>query len=372
MVQKKSYSRYFIILQEDEKGYAPSGDKMPSGYVKLETKNDKCKICFYFQNVKKENTPYLLILICNKPECKKIICVGEVNIEQTERNEYIFEYPMVNIAETGISVDNICGAAVIKTIDKDIISILSGFTSSEAPIWKGFELLVKPKVQEKELVNEEKQEQIVEEIKNENVENKFDDYERLIEETKEKHIECDNDEQMERVVPENHETIANNDEQEQKDEISDQYRKSEKDHKNKKHKSEEFYEELIKDMHEEKGICTEINNTKWYKIDSEKLKHANEISDVNKYIVIYYPMMNYYPYITKYGHYLIGYKYGKCGELKYLVYGVPGKRNFYDQPYGGKSGFVTWLPLDSRECGKNAMGYWIMFFDYKNYSVAIP
>ena len=81
---------------------------------------------------------------------------------------------------------------------------------------------------------------------------------------------------------------------------------------------------------------------------------------------------NYYPYITKYGHYLMGYKYGKCGELKYLVYGIPGKRNFYDQPYGGKSGFVTWLPLDSRECGKNAMGYWIMFFDYKNYSVAIP
>lgn len=66
LTQKKSYSRYFIILQEDEKGYSQASDKMSSGYAKIEIKNDKCKISYYVQNLKKDSSPYYMILICAK------------------------------------------------------------------------------------------------------------------------------------------------------------------------------------------------------------------------------------------------------------------------------------------------------------------
>lgn len=44
LANKKSYSRYFIILQEDEKGHSISPEKQSSGYAKIEMKNDKCKV----------------------------------------------------------------------------------------------------------------------------------------------------------------------------------------------------------------------------------------------------------------------------------------------------------------------------------------
>ena len=50
MTHKKTYSRVFIILQEMKKNLGISADKIPNGYVKLEIKNTKCKICFYVQN----------------------------------------------------------------------------------------------------------------------------------------------------------------------------------------------------------------------------------------------------------------------------------------------------------------------------------
>ena len=70
MAPKKNYSRYFIILQEDEKGFSLDTEKSPSGYVKLEKKNNKCKISYYAQNLSMEKQPYHLILVCNKKDVK--------------------------------------------------------------------------------------------------------------------------------------------------------------------------------------------------------------------------------------------------------------------------------------------------------------
>lgn len=414
MVQKKSYSRYFIILQEEEKGYAPSVDKMPSGYVKLEIKNDKCKVWFYIQSIKKESTPYLLVLICNKPDCKKIISLGEVNIEDSERNEYVFEYPLANIADTGISIEKICGAGVIKTIDKNIVSILSGFTCSEVPIWKGFQLIMKPKIEVKEEVKEEIKEEVKEEVKEEIKEeikeevnpkvkkgirvekedNKFDKYEEMIEKIKnedglnreEETLNIPEDisvkvveeqvreEQLEDNLLKEGQFKHNLKKEEQlkdnllKEPVEEMFRKD----KHPKDMAWDFFYNLVKDFDEVKGICCGIKNTKWFKIKADCLQGIDEVKDFNKCTMIYYPMMNYYPYIMHYGHFLIGYKYAKSGTLKYIIYGVPGRKNLYDQPYGGNTGFVTWVPLIPEEKGRDDMGYWLMFYDYKNSIIAIP
>lgn len=60
--------------------------------------------------------------------------------------------------------------------------------------------------------------------------------------------------------------------------------------------------------------------------------------------------------IRKYGHYLFGmYKDGK--EIKYYIYGVPGKFTIGEQPFKGITGFNTWY--ESNE----GTGYWVLYID---------
>ena len=91
------------------------------------------------------------------------------------------------------------------------------------------------------------------------------------------------------------------------------------------------------------------------------------ISNYNKYTIAYFPMINNYPYIKKYGHFILGYKCDEKGNLKHIVYGVPGKKSIDEQPYGGKTGFVTWMKSDD-----NGIGYWLMFYDYKTSTIVVP
>ncbi len=119
-------------------------------------------------------------------------------------------------------------------------------------------------------------------------------------------------------------------------------------------------------------ICSEIKRCKWYKIPVDSQRSMYNMSNYNKYTMLYYPMINYYSYIKKYEHYLIGYKLNKDNRMKYLIYAIPGTKNKMDQPYVGKSGFVTWMPLNSEENDENSLGYWLMFYDFKTSTIVIP
>ncbi|HCW05247.1 MAG TPA: hypothetical protein DGK91_12465, partial [Clostridium sp.] len=134
----------------------------------------------------------------------------------------------------------------------------------------------------------------------------------------------------------------------------------------------EFFKSLAKDFEEVQGACTEIKRCKWYKVNVESMQDMNSESDYNKYTIIYYPMMSYYPYINKHKHFLLGYKYDKEGKMKYIVYGIAGSKNIYDQPYGGKSGFVTWVSEDEADTRGEQLGYWLMFYDFKTSTIVVP
>jgi hypothetical protein len=92
------------------------------------------------------------------------------------------------------------------------------------------------------------------------------------------------------------------------------------------------------------------------------------MAEGDRHRIIYYPMQSYFKYIRNYGHCLMGYKCDKAGEVKYLIYGIPGTKHIKDQPYEGKSGFVTWVPVDKNE----SFGYWLMFYDFKTSTILIP
>jgi hypothetical protein len=387
---KKSYSRYFIILQEDEKGYSLDSDKIPSGYAKLEMKNNKCKISYYVQNLRKEKQPYYMILICGKKDVNKIIKLGKLNIDDYGRVDISHEYDMENIADTGIPADKIIGAAIVKFLDTNVISIMSGFSTSEKPNeWKNYKLAD---------CNKEKKE-----TRTDDVINEFDEYEQTIELIKIKsdeivenlEVQVNVTEELDvkqRDILENVEkteiveNIQSFNPLEEKVEVNtpeddfevDRHKNKKEDNKDKEDKKDiedypkgsigEFFKGAAQDFEEVPNFTKELKWCKWYKVPVQSLENMYDLSDYNKYTVAYYPMICYYPYIRNHKSYMLGYKCDASGKMKYIVYAIPGTKAKAHQPYGGKTGFVTWIP------GKedDEMGHWLMFYDFKNATIVIP
>ena len=129
----------------------------------------------------------------------------------------------------------------------------------------------------------------------------------------------------------------------------------------------EYFSQVAKGFEEIKHKFKDIKYCKWYKVKINNIEDMCKVDDYSKYTVIYYPMMNYFPYIKRYGYFLLGYKCDKRGNPQYIVYGIPGKKDIEEQPYMGKTGFVTWMPEKNSD-----RGYWLMFYDYKKSSVVVP
>jgi len=338
---QKNYSRYFIILQEDERSFALSADKLPSGYTKLENKNDKCKITFYVQNLSKEKKPYCQVLICGKKGKKQIVNLGTLNIDDTGRCETSVEYGENNIGNMNIPMKEIVGAAVIKSTEPSIISVMSGFLSTNISDWKSY--------------------QVVDIDSGNRVKNEFDSYEEKIEEKIDEKIE----EKIVEEVEENIEEPAVIEEKVQEPVIENP---KEKEFMIDEDSSYLFFRDIASDFEEVK-VCPEIEKIKFYKIPITSIEDMINCDNYNKYTVIYYPIINYFSYIKDYGYYLFGLKFNKEGKLKYLDYAIPGENDKRCQPFGGRSGFVTWVSEDGSDTGN---GYWMMFYDFKNKSIVVP
>ena len=195
----------------------------------------------------------------------------------------------------------------------------------------------------------------------------FEEYERKIEERKnkkgieiisEENIECDEKEPKERRVEYNLEENRRN--------IG--YYRNATEKFELKGALGQFFNGVANGFEEISDEFDEIKYCKWYKVKINSLDDMCDISDYNKYNIVYYPMINYYPYIKKYGYFIIGYKCNKCGDVDYIVYGIPGTRDIDEQPYSGKTGFVTWI----RRSLNKENGCWLMFYDYKKSTVVIP
>ncbi|MDV3426850.1 MAG: hypothetical protein LIR50_06620 [Bacillota bacterium] len=332
---QKNYSRYFIILQEDEKNFALSQDKLPSGYTKLENKNDKCKITFYVQNLSKEKKPYCQVLICGKKGKKQIVNLGTLNIDDTGRCETSIEYGENNIGNMNIPMKEIVGAAVIKSTEPSVISVMSGFLSTNIADWKSY--------------------QVVDTGSGERIKNEFDSYEEKIEGNKEENIVAEAE--VKNEEPEVHEREPEVQAENKKDEfIIDE------------DSAYLFFRDIVSDFEEVK-VCPEIDRIKFYKIPVTSIEDMINCDNYNKYTVIYYPVINYFTYIKDHGYYLFGLKFNKEGRLKYLDYAIPGENEKRCQPFSGRSGFVTWVSEDGSDSGD---GYWMMFYDFKNKSIVVP
>ena len=132
--------RNFIILQEDEKDQSISKDKVLSGYVKVETKLDRCKISFYAQNIKADENKCYMALICYKKETKQIVNIGTLPIGKEGKCDTNIEFPINDIAGLGFSAEKIIGAAICKEIQGKVVYLMYGFINGHVPKedWKKF------------------------------------------------------------------------------------------------------------------------------------------------------------------------------------------------------------------------------------------
>ena len=423
---KKNYSRYFIILQEDEKGYSTDSSKFPTGYAKVERKNEKCKVSYYVQNLKRSKNPYYMILICDRKADKRLLKLGKINIDDYGRAEVSCEYSAENIASSNIPMESIKGAAIVSLEDSSVHGILTGFVSgSRLDDWKSYAVIENQESENRIELGDDKKREV--ETKNQKEEdNIFDKYENDIEKAKnikketstvpnisvenredekvtkaveEKEIKASIDEKFEEALtPTEEEQIKEKDdnrnkgedhhehdhehhhgcEHEEEHEHEDEHEhkcEHEHDHEYEHYNEEdeedleEFFEDISEGFEEVKDICKEVGECKWHKVPYEKLMNVKPYMHFNKYTMVYYPMFNYQPHIRKGGHYLFGYKLDSKGQVKYLVYAIPGTRKFLDQPYGGNSGFVTWVYKDDK---KSDDGYWLMFYDFRNSRIVVP
>ena len=418
MASNNRLYRNFVILQEDERGYSNSNDKTLSGYSKIEAKGDKCKISFYAQNLKKDNENYYMMIICCKKDMKQIVNLGPIEINDTGKAEATKEYNVSNIGGLDIQFDKISGTAIAKFKDGIPIFVMCGFLNGQQPSenWKNYTIVkakeVRLRATEKVAEKEHKKEPIKPEIKIEKpkdkvienpvVEAKVDESiilentERVIEEKEgiakegiEEVVEVKEAPEVVEVkeAPEVIE-VKEAPEVESLEEARKRYFQREnlrgkfEDYEDEIEASKEFdpvsgkirgsigeyFESIVEGFDRDYDSIDELKYTKWYKIPVHDLHEMCNMSNYNKYTLAYYPMLNYYPYIKKYGYFMLGYKCDSQGNLKHIIYAIPGKKDKDEQPYDGRTGFVTWVSLN----GKERDGCWLMFYDFKNSTVVVP
>lgn len=326
MAHNNKLYRNFIILQEDEG--VSSGERALSGYSKIEAKGEKCKITFYAQNLKKEDD-YSIVLICCKKDVKQIVDMGPLVVTDKGKGEACKEYYSENIAGLNMAYDKVSGAAICKNVAGKLTFMLYGFMNGEKPElgWKNCQVVksddknadAKPKCD----VKEEKPSHKTKDKCKED----FEKYERSIEES---NIDPDNFKLRGGVGA--------------------------------------FFENVAKGYEEVKDQFKDLSYCKWYKVPVKTIDDMCDASDNDKHSVVYNPMINYYPYIIKKKEFMIGYKCDIKGNVKYIIYAIAGKKCPEEQPYMGKSGFVTWMKCKDND----ENGFWLMFYDYKKATVVVP
>lgn len=404
MASNNRLYRNFVILQEDERGYSNSSDKTLSGYSKIEAKGDKCKISFYAQNLKKDNENYYMMIICCKKDMKQIVNLGQIEVTDTGKAEATKEYNVSNIGGLDIQFDKISGTGIAKFKDGVPIFVMCGFLNGQQPSenWKNYTIIKAKEVRlrstEKVAEKEHKKDPRKPEIKVEKskdkviespvVEDKVDENEII--EKKERIAEVKEEvtkEITEKIVEETVE-VKEVIEAENFEEARNRYFQREnlrgkfEDYEYEIEANKEFdpvngkirgsigeyFESIVEGFDRDYNSIDELKYTKWYKIPIHDLHEMCNMSNYNKYTLAYYPMLNYYPYIKKYGYFMLGYKCDSQGNLKHIIYAIPGKKDKDEQPYDGRTGFVTWVSLN----GKDRDGCWLMFYDFKNSTVVVP
>lgn len=361
-LKRDIYKRTYIMFEQDEKGCSLIKDKEVTGYLKVETRAGRGRITASLQNLNPSFTYNVKFL--KNGDNPEIVDFGAVRVDDKGRGGAEWTFDTTNINGNKIKFNEL-SVAFVEGRNNDTIIPLSSVLDKKRFNWKYiYNKLLNNKVKEEIPIEEKvKQTETTPETKH-----------------KEDNLPKYNDEGDQEINPEIYnkkESTTYDEGTHSKEDIEISKPKIETDlHKE---NEDENDKETAPDKAESEGyrISDEEENNGYIKYLREYvnniINYLNEVHPFDKDIKGY----RWWKISTgyrdgNYDHYLVGFVNDENGKLKYIVYGMPGLFTLSDQPFGGMTGFVYWVPLKENMRGSGDMGYWLMHIDAVTGQIAIP
>ena len=133
---------------------------------------------------------------------------------------------------------------------------------------------------------------------------------------------------------------------------------------------------ILKFFQEVEPFEYSLENYRFWEVEyDEKNAYKGFLPFYNYMVNMYYP----YPFMSRtttcqslmrrYDHYIFGIL-EQDNDIKYYVYGVPGRFTLSDQPYRGTTGFVTWV--ESKMKSTEKVGYWLLHIEPLSGKIVTP
>ena len=104
------YKRYFIMLQEEDKGYEIIQGKTPTGYVKIELRRNVTRVTGFIQNVVANSGRYKLMIISHDKQFA--LDLGEFRVKSDGSGEICKELNSNNVQGSGLGIHQFTSALV--------------------------------------------------------------------------------------------------------------------------------------------------------------------------------------------------------------------------------------------------------------------
>ncbi|HHW57460.1 MAG TPA: hypothetical protein GXX15_07315 [Clostridia bacterium] len=347
------YKRFYIVFNQEDKECA-LGDREISGYLKVEFRGNRGRITAALQNLNPVYS-YNVKLLKDDGEIT-VVDFGAIKVDDKGRGggEWIFN--LEDVKDSGLSWEEFSIAFIEARDNGKMLIPLVSVINKKSVNWKTVYRKYISKIKREETLREEsdksdkefEQEEIkdnflstYEDKKDENFKNDFEGEDRASQSSlpnsqSDTSIYIPSDEgtysQTVNSLPEQEKDLY-----QLQGEAEEGYIKYLK----------EYVNNIVNFLEEVRPFEEDMKGYRWWKVKTGYREGSLD-------------------------HYLVGFANDEKGELKYIVYGMPGFFTLADQPFGGMTGFVVWKSVKENFRGTRGQGYWILHIDAKTGQIAVP
>ncbi len=332
------------MLNESQQGFGKDGK--PTGYVRIEIKNDMVKVLVHTQNIvviEKNKSLEANLLSSNKKDAKPF-SLGKLALSQNG-GDLIYGFNIKDLARVGQEVSSIDTAVIVlKGTDKSAEKVsfpLAGFKNGEWDYKKVFDSI--------KASNEKNTEDKVEKMN----EAKKTDKTVQTDKVTGKDIEIQTDKTLEPEI-----TIkSDKDRDMRKAEGTDSLEAGNQKEKELKHTLSDY------PACERPFACGDLGYS-WHNIDNLKFILENEYSNERiMYLMYNYNVMNA---IYRYNHFLFGIDNCSTNESRRIAFAVPSRYGIEPNPLIYAQPYARWIAKNGEKTVAGALGYWMVVIDTQN------
>ncbi|MGE4283089.1 MAG: hypothetical protein AB7G87_05140 [Clostridia bacterium] len=354
-----SYHRLFIMMQEEDKGYGKSGK--PTGYLKLEIKENKGKASVHIQNIGAigENKVLKAYLLSSAQQEGGFLSLGTINLKG-DYGDDTYEFSRDEVAKLGLEMSLLDTIVVIckESLNENALESypLVGFEKQEWN-WKNV-LLSKLRHKEKEkgeLAAQRLKEQQVtvpaEVIREEAGDN-----------TEEAGVELGAGEEA--LDYSNVNTDWENEQkyiQETMNAFERGFGTQHKESATPSEDSKNIDAQVARYAMAKQPFVNGDIGYKWWNINDYTFILNNSYSNYNTSFSLYNPSVMHL--IRRYGYFLFGVKEKSQEDSGSLAYAIPSRYGIEPHPFLNLQAYAYWIPKRGERHTIGALGYWVICMD---------